>query len=168
MNRIVAVLLATAIMSTTAAPAVADTGSALDDTPRVCWAPSPSEKVTCYEDDAAWKDAVYELTGRVVVEEGESARGVLALYTVARLYEDASYGGSNYPVTSTSSTICATGSVSGNLTGAWADVVSSFRSYYSCSTTLYENSGQTGSSISGTNVTSLGSMNDKASSYRVS
>lgn len=161
MNGIAAVLLATAVLLVPAATAAAN------DTADVCWAPTASQRLVCYPDDAAWKDAVYELTGRVVLEEGESARGVLASFTIARLYEDASYGGSIYPVIASSSTICSTGSQSANLTGSWNDKVSSFRSYYGCTTRLYENSGQGGSSISGGNVSGLGAMNDRASSYTV-
>ncbi|HWM32895.1 MAG TPA: hypothetical protein VNR36_01515 [Pseudolysinimonas sp.] len=169
MNRIAAVLLAsTIIVLSTAAPAAAGETDTRDEPSRVCWTAPESEGVTCFADEETWKDAVYEQTGRVVLEEGESARGLLATYVIARLYQDASYGGSVYAITSTSSTICSTGSVQANLPAAWSDVVSSFRSYLGCTTTLYENTGQGGASISGTNVTSLGSMNDKASSYRVS
>jgi hypothetical protein len=161
MNRIAAVLLATtAIIGTTAAPAWADAGT-------VCWADADTAITQCFADEEALAAAVYEQTGTVLLDEGQSARGLLTTYVLARLYTDAGYSGSALLVTSTNSALCATSSVSANLTGAWNDVVSSFHSYFSCTTHLFENTGGGGAAVSGADLSSLGVMNDRASSYRV-
>jgi hypothetical protein len=162
MNRIAALLLAIAILSLTAAPAQADAGA-------VCWADADTDPVItqCFASEDALAAAVQEQTGTVLLDEGQSARGLLTTYVLARLYTDSGYGGSALLVTSSNSALCTTGSVSADLTGGWNDVVSSLKSYFSCTTHLYENSGGGGAAVSGVNLSSLGAMNDRASSYRV-
>jgi hypothetical protein len=140
----------------------------------VCWSTPETAILQCFDDESALADAVFEQTGTVLVEEGSdvasrSSAGLLATYVLARLYENASYGGSAYLVTSGSSATCTTGSgLSANLPGAWNDRVSSFRSYYSCSTRIWENSGQSGAWFGySVNAPGVGALNDEASSYRV-
>jgi hypothetical protein len=146
----------------TAAPAAAAEGDE-------CWIDGTTGIARCYADEQDRRDAVQRITGRVLVEEGESVqlRGALATYTLARFYENASYGGASTIVTHSSSTICSTGSLSNNLLAAWNDRISSFHSYYGCTTRLYENTGLGGASIAGTDLASLGVMNDRASSYKL-
>jgi hypothetical protein len=139
----------------------------------VCWSASATAAVQCFADDASLAEAVREQTGTVLVEEGPGSAsrsaGLLATYVLARLYEHASYGGAAYLVTSTSSATCTTGpGLSANLPAAWSDRISSFRSYFSCTTRLAANAGQGGATYGYfVDAASVGALNDQASSYRV-
>ncbi len=150
-----------------ASPTRADVG---DD---VCWANADDGRFQCFPDEAAFAEAVAEQTGTVLVDPSSRltsrpAAGVLATYTLARFYEDASYLGSSVAVTSTNSALCSTGSISGNFSVLWNDRVSSFRSYHSCSTRVYEDAGQAGTWFGySVNAPGVGALNDEASSYRV-
>lgn len=152
-----------------AASARADSGRS-----EVCWSAPGSTAVQCFTDDAALAAAVFEQTGTVLVVEGSGfalrlQAGVLATYVLARLYEDASYGGTAFVVSSSSSATCTTGGgTQANLPAAWIDRISSFRSYFSCTTRLAENFAQ-GGNLYGyfVNAASVGVLNDEASSYRV-
>lgn len=173
-----AIFAATALLMTAgASPAWADDdASATTAAPApYCWADTESQVTTCYPSEEQLDAAIVARTGSAAIEQGsELARSraivsPLAVYTIARLYEDASYGGSFITVTAGSSTICASSSVSvPSMPSGWNDRVSSFRSYYSCTTRAYENASYGGASLSGTNVSSMSTMNDKTSSYRVS
>ncbi len=119
----------------------------------VCWSAPGSKVVQCFDGDAELAEAVLDQTGTVLIVEGSdlAARGqagVLATYVLARLYEDASYGGTAFVVSSSSSATCTTGAgLQGNLPAGWVDRVSSFRSYFSCTTRLAENFAQGGAVV---------------------
>ncbi len=154
---------------TQAAPsAPADSGR--DD---VCWANADTGKVQCFPNEAAFRDAVAEQTGTVLDDpESGSASGasaaLLTTYTLARFYEDANYLGATLSVTSLNSATCATGSVAANFSATWNDRVSSFRSYLSCTTRIFEDPGQAGTWFGySVNAPGVGALNDEASSYRV-
>jgi hypothetical protein len=56
-----------------------------------------------------------------------------------------------------------------NLPSAWNDRISSFKTWYGCSGTIYDGTAGSGASYGpSTAASSVGSMNDKASSVRVS
>ena len=82
---------------------------------------------------------------------------------------DAGYGGAYYLVRSSNSALCASGSTTVNLPSAWNDRISSFKTWYGCSGTIYDGTAGSGASYGpSTAASSVGSMNDKASSVRVS
>jgi hypothetical protein len=86
---------------------------------------------------------------------------------ISAIYDDINYGGGTLVMTVNSGTGCGYGFSNINSLG-WGDRASSFRSYGGCETALFKNTGYTGTKIgySG-NKSSLGSMNDQASSWSV-
>lgn len=170
-NLVVATLFATAILTATATPAWAEEADAGGD---VCWMPVQTGITQCFADEAAMAEAIFEQTGTVLVEPGSaqarSAGGVVALasYTVAKLYENASYGGGFLTVSAPSTSYCTTSSISVTpMASGWNDRVSSVQSFYGCQTRLFTNTGYGGTAGTYTNAASLGAMNDVTSSYRV-
>lgn len=152
---------------TVAGPASADDA----DDAGSCWVDSDRGTTQCFADETAMQAAVLDQTGAVLVRlDSASARpaGVLAIYVIADLFTDISYGGSVTSITSSSSTVCASGSVSGNLAGASNNTTSSYKSYLGCTTTIYDLTGQSGTSYGpAVNAPGVGAMNDRASSYTV-
>ncbi len=134
-----------------------------------CWLDSGTGITRCFADEAALEDAVAD-SGRVLVEEGSTARlaaGVLASFVIARLYDGASYTSSTFVITNPSSTICASSSVSGELP-AYNDRVSSYHSYFGCSTKIYANNGGGGASFGWfVDAASVGALDNLASSYNI-
>jgi hypothetical protein len=142
----------------------------------VCWinADIDTDSVQCFADEAAFADAVFEQTGTVLVEEGSDLAsrggvGILTTYVLARLYENASYGGSSTTVTSTNSAICSAGAgVLGNFSAGWNDRISSFHSYFSCSTRIYLNVGQGGTWFGySIDAPGVGALDNVSSSYKL-
>jgi hypothetical protein len=152
-----------------------------DDTAGVCWLDTDTEAYECFESQQAWEEALAE-RGYVLVylEEAPSAQeveelgaarggaGLLTIYVLSIMYEDASYGGDSIGVTTTNPAYCSGTSYSGNMPAGFNDAVSSFQSYLGCRTRLAQNTGQ-GGSLYGpfTSASSLGAFNDTASSYLV-
>lgn len=103
----------------------------------------------------------------------ESLEGVVAArasYALSTIYDGANYGGSSYTMAVGSSKMC-TDAAYGHSTLAeigWNDMPSSYKSYGTCKTKLWENTNYKGSSHGYyVNASSLGTMNNKASSWRV-
>ena len=170
-NLVVATFFATAILTTTATPAWAEEADAGGG---VCWMPVQTGITQCFADEAAMAEAIFEQTGTVLVEPGSpqarSAGGVVALasYAVAKLYENASYGGAYVTVSAPSTTYCTTSSISVSpMPSGWNDRVSSVESSYGCQVRLFSDSGYSGSAATYTDASSLGAMNNVTSSYRV-
>lgn len=136
-----------------------------------CWLDSDTGVVRCFANEEALEAAV-AATGHVLVEEGSAlaARqpaGVLAMFTIARFYDGASYGGATFVVSNMSSTVCASGSVSGDLP-SFNDKVSSFHSYFGCSTKIFQNTGGGGSSFGyAVDAASVGALDNLASSFTI-
>ena len=168
-----AMLLTTAILMSAAAPAWAGGNDKNDAS--TCWIQADTGVTQCFADEQAMDAAIIEQIGALPIEQGSlQARSsfasiALVQYTIARLYEDASYGGDFLFVSATSTTFCADGGVVSTtpMQSGWNDRVSSVRSYWGCQTTLYTNAGFGGTAVTYSSAGSLGTMNDKASSYRV-
>ena len=140
----------------------------------VCWINADTDVTQCFDDEAAFEDAVLEQTGTVLVEEGSElasrgGAGILTTYVLARVYENASYGGASTTITSTNSAICSAGSgVIGNFPALWNDRVSSFHSYFSCATRIYVNTGQSGSWFGySIDAPGVGALDNQSSSYKL-
>jgi hypothetical protein len=138
-----------------AAPAAADA------TGDFCWEDLDTGGVRCF----ASADELYADLGAPAAVAARSAAETQ--YTLGTFYEDISYGGAFYLVRSSNSTLCATGSTTLNLPSAWNNRISSYKTWYGCSGTLYDGTAGTGASYGpSTAAPSVGSMNDKASSVR--
>ena len=155
-------------------PAQAADSARTGSTGEVCWSEPKSGALECFADEAKLAEAVFTQTGRILVEEGSGlasrpTAGLLASYVLARLYEDPSYGGTAYLVLSPSSTTCTTGSGKWeNLTPGWNDRVSSFRSYFSCTTRVYEDANLLGTWFGySVNAPGVGALDNEASSVKV-
>jgi hypothetical protein len=170
-RRIRALILVTAVLALggAAAPASADDGGAKT---AACWVDADRGVTQCFTSVGAMQDAVRTQTGGTLVRQTSAlARpaGVLAVYVIADLYTNASYGGTITSITSSSSTICTTGTGKlGNLSGMSNNSTSSVKSYLGCVTTLYDGTGQTGTSYGPVvNAAGVGAFNDLASSYNI-
>jgi hypothetical protein len=137
-----------------------------------CWLDADTSVMQCFDGEGAMTDAIVDQTGSVLADPaaGYASRsaGLLAVYPLVRFYADAGYGGDSLTVTSASSTICTTGpGVQNNLTGVWNDRVSSFQSFNSCSTRIWQNAGYTGSWFGyAVNAPGVGALDNAASSFR--
>lgn len=92
--------------------------------------------------------------------------GAKATFVQSQLFDDAGYGGSFFQITNSSacngSTVWYFGPL-GNV--GWSGRVSSFKSFSSCTTKLWQGTNYTGASFGySANASSLGSMNDLANS----
>lgn len=147
-----------------AAPAQA---GSRDNPAESCWLDSDTRIVQCFADEEALQDAVAD-SGRVLIEEGTAARlpaGTLAAFVLIRFYDGAGYTSSTFVITSPSSTACTAGTVSGDLP-AFNDRVSSYHSYFGCSTKIFANTGQTGAGYGYfVDAPSVGALDNLASSY---
>ncbi|MEQ1737367.1 MAG: hypothetical protein ABL886_13305 [Rhodoglobus sp.] len=151
-----------------AAPAQADTKKDADG---ACWLDTSTDVTLCFDDEAALQDAVAD-SGHYLVEEGDdlAARGpagLLASFVLVRFYDGAGYTSTTFVITNPSSTICASSSVSGNLP-AFNDRVSSYHSYFGCTTKIFENNGGGGASFGyAVDAPGVGALNNLASSYNI-
>ena len=163
------IALAVALFATLgiAAPASAAT---LASSEEACFLNIDTGEYGCYTTEAAL-DTALAIRGAQLTTSARSSvtAAASAVYTYARLYADSNYGGAALTLTGSSSSGCAGGySSSANLPSAWNDRVSSFMGYLSCKVRLAEHSNQ-GGTLYGpfSSATSLGSFNDKASSFRI-
>lgn len=179
LTRITVALAAAAFASVAiAGPAAAATTEKPEE---ACWLNADTGALACYESDAALDTALAE-RGIALVESAAStgraasveARGIdvavaaATYYYYARLYADSGYSGAVYYVGGSSSTPCRGTTHSYVLEGAWNNRVSSYRGYLSCRVRLYDNANHTGASHGPAEAaSSLGSFNDKASSFRL-
>lgn len=116
----------------------------------------------------------FEAKGRALIvgdqqlTKTDAANAPDATYVLATFYADAGYSGSTLMATTSISTYCTSHSYTGNLTGSWNNRVSSFSTYGNCRSEVYENTSQGGSSYGpAVQASSLGVMNDQASSYKI-
>lgn len=89
---------------------------------------------------------------------------------LSTIYDDAGYGGGSYTM-SVSNGSCAAAAYGFTDLGpiGWDGRVSAYRSYAGCKTAVFSSTGYGGSSSGyAVNASSLGSMNDRAQSWRVS
>lgn len=129
----------------------------VDDGTTVCAA-------TLEEADADFTAA----TGSTRVTD-EAARGAFVVYSLVSLYPNNGYGGSSYTITRSfpcdGSTVAG---ISDLAAVGMNNVISSFQTYGSCQARLYDGTGYSGSTYGyTTSSTSVGALNDLASSVRV-
>lgn len=110
--------------------------------------------------------AVDALAAPVGAPSPAALAGAKATFVQAQLFDDAGYGGSFFQITNSSacngSTVWYFGPL-GNV--GWSGRVSSFKSFSSCTTKLWQGTNYTGASYGySANAANLGSMNDKANS----
>jgi hypothetical protein len=136
-----------------------------------CWLNADSGVVRCFADEEALQDAV-ATSGRVLIEEdsavaARSDADLRASYVIARFYDGGSYSGATFVVSVGSSTACASGTVSGDLL-AFNDKVSSFHSYFGCTTRIFQHTGGGGSFFGYiSDAASVAPLNNQASSYSI-
>ena len=171
-----AVLITTALLTSIASPAMAITSSDKQASTS-CWLDAETSITRCFDTEALMLASVIEETDSWPADLVQSLGLKVARptglasteYVLARLYEDSAYGGSVLAVLGPSTTWCVSNAVSDSDIGAlWNDRVSSVRSYYGCATRLYTVTGYGGASASYGNASTLGCINDEASSYKVS
>jgi hypothetical protein len=174
-NRALAAFIAvtTGVLLLVASPAQAAT--APDKTDEVCWLDSDTGITQCFADEAAFEDAVFEQTGAALVESesasaSRSAAGILTVYVAARFWDGTSYTSTQIAITTTNSAICTSGSgITGNtMPLGWNDRVSSFKTFLSCVTRIYEDVTLGGAFYGyATDAPSLAGLNNAGSSYRL-
>lgn len=101
----------------------------------------------------------------VTVRSAAVPDGALTTYVQTQLFDDVDYGGSFFQITNSSG--CTGGTWYFGPLGdvGWSGRVSSFKSFSSCSTKLWQGTDYSGSSYGyTTSATSLGTMNDRANS----
>ncbi len=173
-NRALAAFFAitTGALLITAGPVHASGSARAGEGDLACWLDADTSVMQCFDGEDAMKDAIVDQTGSALADPaaGYSSRsaGLLTNYPLVTFYANAGYSGDSVTVTSTSSTICTTGpGVQNNLTGIWNDRVSSFLSYNSCSTRIWQNAGLTGSWFGyAVNAPGGGALDNAASSFR--
>lgn len=155
-----------------AAPAYA----AEEESTETCWLNLDNDVLQCFENEATFEAAVEEQTGGPVMtgdeaEAAAAARGgvtPMATYVGAIFYENINYGGASLNITTTNPGICTAVFWSNNFPAGWDNRVSSFRSFATCKTRISENLNQGGASLGPiVNASSVGVLNDQASSYWV-
>jgi len=157
-----------------AGPAQAATASD-DKADEVCWLDSDTGISRCFADKAAFQDAVVEQSGAALVESesappDRSAFAPATVYSAFQFWDGASYTSATYVITTTNSAICTSGSgITGNsMPAGWNDRMSSFKTYLSCVTRVYEDVSLGGGFYGyATNAPSLGALNNEVSSYRL-
>lgn len=158
-----------------------------DEPSYACWVSGDTGKSVCVDQGEDLVLAVAEqagtellvpahtLIGGVAVSSSErsiAANGIITPFAevvISILYDDVNYGGGSF-VMSYNNANCATTAYGYAQLGpyGWNDRASSFRSYAGCITAVFENINYGGASVGyQTNASSLGVMNDAASSWRV-
>jgi hypothetical protein len=136
---------------------------------RACSINVDTSEYRCYSSHSAMLGSL-EAKGPLA-EESESATpaSVLTSYVLAVFYLDASYGGSSLTAYSSHSTLCTSNSYTLNsMPSGWNDDISSYLSYGTCKTKVYENINRGGSSYGAVaDAPNLGAMNDRTSSYSI-
>jgi hypothetical protein len=156
--RIILVSAAVAVaLVVPASPALAAESAAGD----YCWENLDTAEVHCFDTES-------ELAADLAPQT--FARSAAAtMYTLATWYEDTNYGGTYFVTRSSNSSLCLTGSTTLNFSSGWNNRVSSYKTWYGCAGTIYDGTSGTGSSFGpSTAASSVGSMNDKATSFRLS
>ncbi|MGC4174482.1 hypothetical protein [Demequina sp.] len=147
-----------------AAPSLADGES--DDNP-VCWLNTDDGSFACFDSYADFAEASgVAPTGAA---RGSASIEPYATYILAVFYEDAAYGGASYNITTSNSSLCSGFHYYGSsMPSGWNDRVSSFDAYGTCRVKIWADAGYSGSTYGpSTGASSMGSMNDQASSYQI-
>jgi len=151
-----------------AGPASAATVSA-PSAARACSINVDTSEYHCYSSHSAMLGALAAKGPLAVESESMASASPLTRYVLAAFYMDARYGGSSLTAYSSYSGLCASHSYTTNsMPSGWNDDISSYRSYGTCKTKVYENINLGGSSYGPVaDVANLGAMNDKTSSYSI-
>ncbi|MGC4174004.1 peptidase inhibitor family I36 protein [Demequina sp.] len=156
-----------------ATPAAADTQGE-----QVCWLNADTGAFACFDTYAEFV-AASGVAPIATAPLGPKSKSSLtseavaiepyASYYIATFYEDASYGGASVNVTSSNSTLCVGYHYYGSsMPSGWNDRVSSFKGYGTCKVKLYKDAAYGGATYGPfASSSSIGSMNDEASSYQV-
>jgi len=157
----------------TAGPAQATGSARAGFGDEACWLNVDTSILQCFDDEDAMSEAIVEQTGTALADPeagfaSRSSAGTLAATLLVRFYADPNYLGDVLTITSASSTICTTGGgLNQDLAGVWNNRVSSFKSYNSCSTRVYENVSQGGAWFGfSVNAPGVGALDNAASSFR--
>jgi hypothetical protein len=147
----------------------------------VCWLDLSDGSYQCFDDDAAFQAAVVAQTGAPLLHAGTTSGATsgtthsasplptAATYLLGTMYIDQGWSGGALNLTTQFSNLCATHAYVGNsMPAGWDNVVSSFKSYGTCKTSLSsaQNLGGT-TTAPQVNLAWLGIMNDSTSSYRI-
>ncbi len=157
----------------TAGPAQATGSAHAGSGDEACWLNADTSIVQCFDGEDAMAEAIVEQTDTVFADPeagyaSRSSAGVLTTYLLVRFYANPSYLGDSFTVTSTNGAICTTGpGYDNNFNATWNNRVSSFKSYNSCSTRVYEDPAQAGAWFGySVNAPGLGALDNAGSSYR--
>lgn len=148
-----------------------------------CWVDPRTDAYECFASEAEFEAALAAegialvqppidagpLAARAATEVvgAELTAAAAAYYILARFWDGSGYSGASFTHASGASS-CASYSISLNMPGDWNDRVSSFQGYSGCRVRLAEHTWQ-GGALFGPypGASSIGSMNDRASSFRV-
>jgi hypothetical protein len=175
-NRALAAFIAvtTGALLFVTSPAQAATASD-KDAGDICWLDSDTDITQCFANEAELEAAVVEQTGAALVESESVPSSRLtfapaAIYSLIRFWDGGSYTSTSLLITTSNSAICTTGSgfISNSMVIGWNDRVSSFQTYLSCVTRVYEDVNLGGDFYGyATNAPSLSGLNNQVSSYRL-
>lgn len=159
---VLAVVLPTAIAS--AAPALA--ASEPQDA-QTCWLNTDDDSFACFDSYEEFAAASGIATAARATADGVTEP--YATYILAVFYENASYGGASYNITTSNSSLCSGFHYYGSsMPSGWNDRVSSFDAYGTCRVKFWADAGYGGSTYGpSTGSSSMGAMNDEASSYQI-
>jgi len=153
--------------------------TALGASAAVAAAPAVAPPPVAAADESCWyavdtgQSLCERVSGLKVDARSEAAlapAGALASTAVSTIYDDNNYAGGSYTM-SVSSGSCATTAYGFTDIGpiGWYNRVSSFKSYGGCKTAVFSSTNYGGSSTGyWSSLSSVGSMNDLAKSWRVS
>jgi hypothetical protein len=148
----------------TSVPAAATSDDNMEQT---CWLNTDNDEFSCFDTFEDFVAASGVASGNRASLDADVEP--YAAYTLAILYENASYGGASYYLTTSNSSLCSGVHYYGSsMPSGWNDRASSFTAYGTCRVKLWADTGYAGSSYGPSAGTStLGSMNDEASSYQI-
>ena len=169
-----AVLIATGLLASIASPALAATPED-KQVASSCWVDAETAITRCFDTEVAMASSIAKVTGSVPTDVAESADlqarpGAVAASSavLARLYSATSYGGDVLTVIGPSDDWCDANAVTVNDIGStWDNRVSSVRVYFGCSVRLYASINLGGDSAVFGTASSVGSMDNRTSSYKV-
>jgi len=157
-----AAVFATAIIGATPSVAADQVQEA-----ETCWLNMDDNSFRCF-------DSYGEFAAASGVVATDIARGSASIepystYILAVFYADASYGGASYNLTTSNSSLCGGFHYYGSsMPSGWNDRVSSFDAYGTCRVKFWGDAGYSGATYGpSTGSSSMGSMNDEASSYQI-
>ena len=151
--------------------------------PKTCWVDVSTKDSLCVDTGTDLIAAVVREKGiQLVVPDGTPIGGVPAKASAATgltrsiqastvtgiLYDDVNYGGGSFVASSSGTCPAASYGYASLSAYGWNDRASSFRSYAGCTSAVFANDNYGGASYGYyANASSLGSLNDQASSWRM-